>query len=70
PDIAAVEKITPDENTIKEQTKSLSNPVPMTDPVPMKPLLNSKHNEKGVTNPKPVDKQPKAVMKSPVAKGE
>ncbi|MBL7745502.1 MAG: FtsQ-type POTRA domain-containing protein, partial [Chitinophagaceae bacterium] len=38
PDIAAVEKITPDENTIKEQTKSLSNPVPMTDPVPMKPL--------------------------------
>lgn len=52
PDIAATEKDTPDLK-IKEQENSPSNPVPVTDPVPMKPLLDAKHNEK---------KEPKALL--------
>ncbi|HEY6505212.1 MAG TPA: hypothetical protein VIZ28_14645 [Chitinophagaceae bacterium] len=63
PGIAAIEKGTQDENNIKEQVRSLTNPVPMTDPVPMKPLLDSKHNEKQATNPKSMEKEPKAVLK-------
>ncbi|MEI9807796.1 MAG: hypothetical protein WDO16_07910 [Bacteroidota bacterium] len=63
PDIAATEKDTPEENIITEKARSLTNPVPVTNPIPMKPLLNSKHNEKPVTNPKAVDNKPKAVMK-------
>lgn len=63
PNIAATEKGTPDENFIREQARSLSNPVPVTNPIPMKPLLDSKHNEKLVTNPGAVDNKPKAVMK-------
>lgn len=66
PDIAAIEKGTQEENSIKEQAKSLTNPVPVADPVPMKPLLDSKHNEKPVTNSPGSEKEknePKAVMK-------
>jgi cell division protein FtsQ len=63
PTIAATEKSTQDENSLTEKARSLTNPVPVTDPVPMKPLLNSKHNEKPVTKSAAVDNKPKAVMK-------
>jgi cell division protein FtsQ len=63
PGIAATELVS-NEPPITEKSKILSNPVPVTGPVPMKPLFNSKLNEKSQP-PKPtVEKpQPKAVMK-------
>ena len=69
PVIAATEKGTPEENTSEQNTASLTNPVLVTSPVPMKPFLDSKPNEKTNNNPKPVKekKEPKAVMKK---KGE
>jgi cell division protein FtsQ len=56
PRIAATEKNTNDLDG-SEQENNLSNPVPVTDPVPMKPLSDSKHNKKQDT------RKPKAVMK-------
>jgi cell division protein FtsQ len=65
PSIAATEKGTTDENNINEQTRSFTNPVPVTNPVPMKPFLDSKHNEKPVRNSGSGKEkmEPKAVMK-------
>jgi cell division protein FtsQ len=62
PNIAATEKGTQAENSVRE-ARSLTNPVPVTNPIPMKPLLDSKLNEKLVTNPGAVDNKPKAIMK-------
>jgi cell division protein FtsQ len=63
PNIAATEIITQDQYT-EEQKNELFNPVPVTGPVPMKPLLNPKPTEKSQTDPKLVnEKEPKAVMK-------
>jgi cell division protein FtsQ len=58
-------EIVSNEPPIKEQSKNFPNPAPLTGPVPMKPLLDSKLNEKSQARPiPPVEKiQPKAVMK-------
>jgi cell division protein FtsQ len=69
PVIAATEKKTSGENpqgadNKSEQTRSLTNPVLVANPVSMKPLLDSKHNAKGQKNLKTGNekKGPKAVM--------
>jgi cell division protein FtsQ len=69
PEIAATEKIITEENPPNVEHKnieSFTNPVPLTNPVTMKPFLNPKPGEKkSETNPKPSNekKEPKAVMK-------
>jgi cell division protein FtsQ len=65
PIIAATEKNTPEENTSEQNTASLTNPVLVTSPVPMKPLLDVRPDGKTNGNTKPVKekKEPKAVMK-------
>ena len=35
-------------NNIKQKVRSLTNPVLVTNPVPMKPLLDSRHNEEEI----------------------
>ena len=70
PVIAATEKKTTGENpqdtanNQNERTRSLTNPVLVANPVSMKPLLDSKHNEKEQKNLKAGSekKEPKAVM--------
>jgi cell division protein FtsQ len=65
PLIAATEEDTPEDNTIIEQARSLTNPVLVTSPVSMKPFLETRPNKKTNKNTKPVKekKEPKAVMK-------
>ncbi len=62
--IAATEKTATGDNNKEPKAESFTNPVLVTSPVPMKPFLNGKTEEKANEEPKPVDekKVPKAVM--------
>jgi cell division protein FtsQ len=64
PAIAATEKIADGENAGAPKAESLTNPVLVRNPVPMKPFSDGKVGERPVDNPKRSDdrRQPKAMM--------